>query len=174
MMYQEVISGIVRGVAGQLIHVEVEIRNGLPYFTMVGCLSKEAAEAKERVASALRSIGHPLPSMKLTVNLSPANIKKKGTAFDFPIAVAFLACLGLIPGSELDKICILGELALNGKIHGAGCCLPIILEARKRGIHRFFLAAEDQNSLEDMDGIQIIPMEHLSDVLDYFHEGSSI
>lgn len=76
MMYQEVISGIVRGVAGQLIHVEVEIRNGLPYFTMVGCLSKEAAEAKERVASALRSIGHPLPSMKLTVNLSPANIKE--------------------------------------------------------------------------------------------------
>ena len=169
MMYQEVISGIVRGVAGQLIHVEVEIRNGLPYFTMVGCLSKEAAEAKERVASALRSIGHPLPSMKLTVNLSPANIKKKGTAFDFPIAVAFLEVLGVIPGSELDKICILGELALNGKIHGAGCCLPIILEARKRGIHRFFLAAEDQNSLEDMDGIQIIPMEHLSDVLDYFH-----
>lgn len=169
MMYQEVLSGIVRGVAGQLIHVEVEIRNGLPYFTMVGCLSREAAEAKERVASALRSIGHPLPSMKLTVNLSPANIKKKGTAFDFPIAVAFLACLGLIPGSELKGICILGELALNGRIHGSGCCLPIVLEARKRGVQRFFIASEDQDSLEEIDGIQIIPMEHLSDVLDYFH-----
>lgn len=169
MKYQEVLSGIVRGVAAQLIHVEVEIRNGLPYFTMVGCLSREAAEAKERVASALRSIGHPLPSMKLTVNLSPANIKKKGTAFDFPIAVAFLACLGLIPGSELKGICILGELALNGRIHGSGCCLPIVLEARKRGVQRFFIASEDQDSLEEIDGIQIIPMEHLSDVLDYFH-----
>lgn len=89
MLYQEVLSGIVNGVAGQLIHVEVEIRNGLPYFIMVGYLSKEAAEAKERVASAMRSIGHPLPSMRITVNLSPANIRKKGTAFDFPIAVAF-------------------------------------------------------------------------------------
>ena len=116
--------------SGKLIHVEVEIRNGLPYFTMVGYLSKESMEAKERVASALRSIGHPLPSMKITVNLSPANIRKNGTAFDFPIAVAFLGCLNLIDASKLDDICIMGELGLNGKIRGVGNCLPIVLEAR--------------------------------------------
>ena len=133
--------------SGKLIHVEVEIRNGLPYFTMVGYLSKESMEAKERVASALRSIGHPLPSMKITVNLSPANIRKNGTAFDFPIAVAFLGCLNLIDASKLDDICIMGELGLNGKIRGVGNCLPIVLEARKQGIHKFFAASEDENSL---------------------------
>ena len=100
---------------------------------MVGYLSKESMEAKERVASALRSIGHPLPSMKITVNLSPANIRKNGTAFDFPIAVAFLGCLNLIDASKLEDICIMGELGLNGKIRGVGNCLPIVLEARKKG-----------------------------------------
>lgn len=168
MLYQEVLSGIVSGVEGQLIHVEIEIRNGLPYFIMVGYLSKEAAEAKERVASAMRSIGHPLPSMRITVNLSPANIRKKGTAFDFPIAVAFLACLGLIPASELKDICVLGELGLNGRIHGTRNCLPIVLEAKKQGIRRFFIAAEDQDSVDAIEGIEIILMNRLSDVLEYF------
>lgn len=168
-MYQEVITGIVSGVSGRLIHVEVEIRNGLPYFTMVGYLSKESLEAKERVASALRSIGHPLPSMKITVNLSPANIRKNGTAFDFPIAVAFLGCLNLIDAKKLDDICIMGELGLNGKIRGVGNCLPIVLEARKRGIHKFFAAYEDENSLRGIEDIEVVFMDSLQDVLDYFH-----
>lgn len=168
-MYQEVITGIVSGVSGRLIHVEVEIRNGLPYFTMVGYLSKESLEAKERVASALRSIGHPLPSMKITVNLSPANIRKNGTAFDFPIAVAFLGCLNLIDARKLDDICIMGELGLNGKIRGVGNCLPIVLEARKRGIHKFFAAYEDENSLRGIEDIEVVFMDSLQDVLDYFH-----
>ena len=156
IIYQEVISGIVSGVSGKLIHVEVETRNGLPYFTMVGYLSKESMEAKERVASALRSIGHPLPSMKITVNLSPANIRKNGTAFDFPIAVAFLGCLNLIDASKLDDICIMGELGLNGKIRGVGNCLPIVLEARKQGIHKFFAASEDENSLRGIEDIEVV------------------
>lgn len=168
-IYQEVITGIVSGVSGRLIHVEVEIRNGLPYFTMVGYLSKESMEAKERVASALRSIGHPLPSMKITVNLSPANIRKNGTAFDFPIAVAFLGCLNLIDAVKLDDICIMGELGLNGKIRGVGNCLPIVLEARKQGIHKFFAAREDENSLRGIEDIEVIFMDTLQDVLDYFH-----
>ena len=155
--------------SGKLIHVEVEIRNGLPYFTMVGYLSKESMEAKERVASALRSIGHPLPSMKITVNLSPANIRKNGTAFDFPIAVAFLGCLNLIDASKLDDICIMGELGLNGKIRGVGNCLPIVLEARKQGIHKFFAASEDENSLRGIEDIEVVFMDSLQDVLDYFH-----
>ena len=168
-IYQEVITGIVSGVSGRLIHVEVEIRNGLPYFTMVGYLSKESMEAKERVASALRSIGHPLPSMKITVNLSPANIRKNGTAFDFPIAVAFLGCLNLIDASKLDDICIMGDLGLNGKIRGVGNCLPIVLEARKQGIHKFFAAKEDENSLRGIEDIEVVFMDTLQDVLDYFH-----
>lgn len=168
MLYQEVISGIIYGVTGQLIRVEVEMRNGLPYFTMVGYLSKESTEAKERVASALRSVGHPLPAMKITVNLSPANIRKNGTAFDFPIAVAFLACLGKIPSKELNRTCILGELGLNGTIHGVGYCLPIVMEAKKQGIHRFFIAEEDSDSVEEMEDVEIIFMRRLSDIFHYF------
>ena len=130
------------------------------------CLLYTSMEAKERVASALRSIGHPLPSMKITVNLSPANIRKNGTAFDFPIAVAFLGCLNLIDASKLDDICIMGELGLNGKIRGVGNCLPIVLEARKQGIHKFFAASEDENSLRGIEDIEVVFMDSLQDVLD--------
>lgn len=169
MMYQNVTSGIVYGVGGQLIHVEVEIRNGLPCFVMVGYLSKEVSEAKDRVSSALRSIGHPLPAMHITVNLSPAQIRKRGTAFDFPIAVAFLACLGLIPSDELGEFCILGELGLNGLVRGVGSCLPIVVEAQRHGIHRFFVASEDKDSLQIVQNAEIIFMDRLQDVISYFH-----
>ena len=107
--------------------------------------------------------------MKITVNLSPANIRKNGTAFDFPIAVAFLGCLNLIDASKLDDICIMGELGLNGKIRGVGNCLPIVLEARKQGIHKFFAASEDENTLRGIEDIEVVFMDSLQDVLDYFH-----
>jgi magnesium chelatase family protein len=120
------------------------------------------------VASAFRSIGHPLPPKKITVNLSPAQIRKSGTAFDFPMAVAFLAAMELIPKEPLRQICVLGELGLNGQIRGAGNCLPIVLEAMNQGIHHFFVPYEDYDSLQLVKGADIIYMESLSDVISYF------
>lgn len=63
----------------------------------------------------------------------------------------------------------MGELGLNGKIRGVGNCLPIVLEARKQGIHKFFAASEDENSLRGIEDIEVVFMDSLQDVLDYFH-----
>lgn len=169
-MFCKVMSGIVYGVTGLLIHVEVEMQNGLPYFTMVGHLSRESKEAKERVISALRSIDTPLPAQRVTINLSPANLKKSGTAFDFPIGVALLHCMGLIDSEiNLSEYCVLGELGLDGMIHSTMQSLPIILEAKKQGITKFLVSSEDYQRLKDVEGVMIYPMESLQHVLSFFH-----
>jgi len=165
------LSGIVSGAAGCIIQVEAELRSGLPYFTMVGRLSNEAKESRHRVESALRALGCPLPPMKVTVNLSPADIRKTGTAFDLPIAAAVMAGLNYIPFTKEPPICLLGELGLDGSVHGIRQCLPIIMEGKKQGIRRFMVPYDDMESLVYMKDVELVPVKHLSDAVDYFRNG---
>ncbi|MBS7008063.1 YifB family Mg chelatase-like AAA ATPase [Anaerostipes sp.] len=170
-MFCSMLSGIVSGAAGCIIQVEVELRSGLPYFTMVGRLSNEAKESRHRVESALRALGCPLPPMKVTVNLSPADIRKTGTAFDLPIAAAVMAGLNYIPIQEEMNICILGELGLDGSIRGIRQCLPIILEGKRRGIHKFMVPYDDMETLGHVKDVELVPVKHLSDAAAFFRKG---
>lgn len=170
-MFCSMLSGIVSGAAGCIIQVEAELRSGLPYFTMVGRLSNEAKESRHRVESALRALGCPLPPMKITVNLSPADIRKTGTAFDLPIAAAVMAGLNYIPINKEPPICLLGELGLDGSVHGIRQCLPIIMEGRKQGIRRFMVPYDDMESLVHIRDVELVPVKHLSDAVDYFRSG---
>ena len=170
-MFCSMLSGIVSGAAGCIIQVEAELRSGLPYFTMVGRLSNEAKESRHRVESALRALGCPLPPMKVTVNLSPADIRKTGTAFDLPIAAAVMAGLNYIPFTKEQPICLLGELGLDGSVHGIRQCLPIIMEGKKQGIRRFMVPYDDMESLVYMKDVELVPVKHLSDAVDYFRNG---
>lgn len=170
-MFCSMLSGIVSGAAGCIIQVEAELRSGLPYFTMVGRLSNEAKESRHRVESALRALGCPLPPMKVTVNLSPADIRKTGTAFDLPIAAAVMAGLNYIPFTKEPPICLLGELGLDGSVHGIRQCLPIIMEGKKQGIRRFMVPYDDMESLVYMKDVELVPVKHLSDAVDYFRNG---
>ena len=170
-MFCSMLSGIVSGAAGCIIQVEAELRSGLPYFTMVGRLSNEAKESRHRVESALRALGCPLPPMKVTVNLSPADIRKTGTAFDLPIAAAVMAGLNYIPFTKEPPICLLGELGLDGSVHGIRQCLPIIMEGKKQGIRRFMVPYDDMESLVYMKDGELVPVKHLSDAVDYFRNG---
>ena len=170
-MFCSMLSGIVSGAAGCIIQVEAELRSGLPYFTMVGRLSNEAKESRHRVESALRALGCPLPPMKVTVNLSPADIRKTGTAFDLPIPAAVMAGLNYIPFTKEPPICLLGELGLDGSVHGIRQCLPIIMEGKKQGIRRFMVPYDDMESLVYMKDVELVPVKHLSDAVDYFRNG---
>ena len=96
-MYSTVLSGALHGVTAYLVSVEVDIANGLPAFLMVGSLSTEVRESRERVTVALKNVGLNLPPKRITVNLSPADRRKEGTAFDLPIAVGVLESMGMIP-----------------------------------------------------------------------------
>ena len=96
-MYNTVISCAISGIEGLLIHVESDVSDGLPMFNMVGFLASEVREANERVRTALRNAGLSLPPKRITINLSPAYIRKEGSSFDLPIAISILAAMGQLP-----------------------------------------------------------------------------
>ncbi len=96
-MFSSVLSAAVIGIEAYPIQVEADICDGLPQFCMVGDLSPEVREAADRVRTALRNTKISFPPKKITVNLSPAHIRKEGTGFDLPVAAALLTALGIIP-----------------------------------------------------------------------------
>ena len=95
-MYSKVYSAAIQGIAMEIVAVETDVSDGLPSFEMVGLLNSEVKEARERVRSAIKNTGYLLPPKRITVNLSPADIRKEGSSFDLPIAVSILTSLGLV------------------------------------------------------------------------------
>ena len=111
-MYKKVISGAVYGITGRMITVEADISCGFPSLTMVGYLASEVREARERVMTAVRNSGFQIPAKRIVVNLSPADIRKQGTAFDLPIAAAVMAAMGNTRSRYMSETMIVGELGL--------------------------------------------------------------
>lgn len=154
-MFSTVVTGALRGVRAYLVHVEVDIARGLPGFHMVGSLSGEVREAKERVEVALKNSGLELPPMKITVNLSPADVRKEGTSFDLPIAVGMLEALGYVEGGRVRDILFLGELGLNGEIKPVRGVLPIVREAAESGIKECAVPMENASEGAVIPGIRV-------------------
>ena len=122
-MYSSVLSGVLYGLKAEIVRVEVDVGNGIPSFEMSGFLSNEVKEARERVRVAIRNSGYELPPQRIVVNISPADIRKCGTGFDLPIALAILSANGYIDEVNVDNMIILGELSLDGSINGvSGYC----------------------------------------------------
>jgi magnesium chelatase family protein len=118
-------SAAVLGIEAFDVLVEVDVALGLPQWTIVGLPAGSVKESRERVSAALANAGLPLPPRRVTVNLAPADIRKEGTAFDLPIALAALVALGALPRCALDGLVVLGELGLDGSIRGVRGVLPV-------------------------------------------------
>ncbi len=142
-MFSKVLSGGLRGIDGYVVQVEADVSDGLPGFYMVGSLASEVKEAEERVRTAMRNSGYHLSSKKITVNLSPANVRKEGTACDLPVAIAVLAAYGIILPEGLKETAFLGELGLDGRIKPVRGVLPMVLAMAEKGIRRCFLAEDN-------------------------------
>ena len=165
-MYSKVYSVGITGVEGVPILVEADVSDGLPGFSMVGYLSSQVKEAQDRVRTALKNSGFRLPARKVTINLSPADIRKEGTAFDLPIAIAILAASGLVEASLLENCVISGELGLDGKIKPVHGALSITAAAKKDGKPVCFLPQENIREGLIIEGIQIIGVDHLKNLTD--------
>lgn len=118
-------SAAVIGIDAYDVTVEVDVANGLPAFTLVGLASGAVKESRERVIAALANAGLALPPRKTTVNLSPADRPKSGTAFDLPIALALLAAHGVIDAARLADHVVIGELGLDGSLRPVRGVLPV-------------------------------------------------
>lgn len=117
------------GVEARLVEVQCAVSAGSPAFTLVGLPDKAVSEARERVRAALQALSIALPSKRITVNLSPADLPKEGSHFDLPIAVALLAALDIIPREDVEGIVSLGELSLDGRIIAVAGALPAAMAA---------------------------------------------
>ena len=172
-MYSKIYSGVALGIDGMLITVESDISMGLPGLSLVGYLSSSVKEAADRVRTALKNSGYPVPSRKVTVNLSPGDVRKDGTGFDTAIAASILISMGCFIFSaefnkELEQTLFLGELGLDGKILATSGVLPIVDAAAKQGIKRVVLPVSNCYEATFIKDVDIIPVNELADIIDIF------
>lgn len=154
-MYSIVSTAIICGIHSVPIAVEADVSDGMPMFEMVGFLASEVKEAKERVRTALRNLGFVLPPKRITVNFTPADIRKSGSGFDLPIAVAVLAALGQVPCDAAGEAFVIGEVGLNGKVQAVHGVLPMVAEAKERGITRFIIPIQNRREAELVTDVEI-------------------
>ena len=166
-MYSEVISCGLIGIQGVLIHIEADVRDGLPSVSMVGLLSSSVRESKERVMTAIHNLGIRIPPKHITINISPEDVRKEGTAFDLPIAIAILSSYGYFPMNEKDTQCFLGEIGLNGDIKPIKGILPMVLHAKEQGIDCCFVPYENRFEASIVTEVTICPVKTLQEVIFY-------
>lgn len=173
-MFSKINSCGVRGVEGFRVTVESDVSDGLPNFIMVGYLSEEVREAQERVRTGLKNSGFSLPPRRVTINLSPADIRKEGTAFDLAIAVSVLCCLGQIEASDTVESAFIGELGLNGEIKPVNGILSRVYAAMEAGLTRCFLPQENVLEGTAVNGIEIVGVSDIKEVAALFRQPEKI
>ena len=170
-MFSSMYAGGIVGLEAYPVRVEVDISRGLPGFELVGSLGGEVKEAKERVQIALKNAGMSLPVSKITINLSPANIRKEGTGYDLAIAAGLLSCMGMVEADSLRTTAFLGELALDGAIGRVNGVLPIALALRKEGIQNLIVPTENAGEAAGIPGISLIGIRNMAEFLTYLQSG---
>lgn len=169
-MYSCINTAILQGITSTLVTVEADVSSGMPYFEMVGFLSAEVKEAKERVRTALKNCGYELPPKRITINIYPASIKKQGCGFDLPLAIAILKAMSVIDYNEEDRnIMMIGELGLSGQINSVNGVLPILLDAINNNITECIVPYDNRNEALLASKIKIVPVRHLLDVINYLN-----
>ncbi len=164
MSFSSVVSAAVIGLRAEIIHVEADISNGLPVFHMVGYLSSEVKEAGERVRTAIRNSRIDFPAKKVVINLSPANVRKRGASFDLPIAAAVLSALGQADVSRLQGMLVVGELGLDGKVLEVPGILPIVMKAKEEGFTGCSVPIANAADGELGKGIEVYGVKDLGEV----------
>lgn len=171
-MFCKIITAAVLGVRALFVTVEADMDKGLPSFSMVGSPSAEVRESRERVAVALKNIGFQLPAARITVNLAPADVKKDGTGFDLPIAVAILQSMAYISQEQTQKVLFVGELGLNGEIKKVPGILPIVRAAAKAGIRECIVPAENAKEGGVVQEVTVRGAKTLQQVLSFLRRES--
>lgn len=172
-MLAQVDTGTVHGVDPVPVRVEVNLASGLPAFTVVGLPHGAVRESRERVATALRNSGFPLPNRRITVNLAPGDLRKEGTGFDLPVAVGLLAAAGVLEAGALEGMAFLGELGLDGALRTVPGVLPVAAELHASGRARTLFVAEG-NGAEGalVEGLSVVGAPDLASVVAHLRGAS--
>ncbi|MFO7963290.1 MAG: YifB family Mg chelatase-like AAA ATPase [Desulfobacterales bacterium] len=173
-MLSGIYSSTMIGIDAYVVEVEVDINFGLPSFTTVGLPETAVKESKERVKSAVNNSGFEFPNDRITVNLAPANIKKEGTGFDLPIAVGILCATGVLSPQTVQKHVIVGELSLDGRIKPVKGALSMAHTAGRHQFTGIVLPYDNRREAAVIQGVSVIPVSNLSQVVNYFRGTTQI
>lgn len=166
-MLAKVRSGAVLGVHAVLVEVEVDARNGMPRINTVGLAEGAVRESKVRVETALKNLGFRYPSKHVTINLAPADLRKEGTGFDLPIAVALLEALGELTDTRQKDYLIAGELSLEGQVRAVRGILPLAVAAKEHGFRGVIVPKGNAREAAVVAGLEVRAVGHLRDVVDF-------
>ncbi|MBI2266901.1 MAG: YifB family Mg chelatase-like AAA ATPase [Armatimonadetes bacterium] len=169
-MIARILSAAVTGIDACLTEVEVDVSNGLPALHIVGLPDPAVQESRERVRSAIRNSGKEFPAQRITVNLAPADLKKEGPSFDLPIALGILCATDQLSPEVLHDCVVVGELALDGKVRPVTGVLPIVLEARRAGIGKVLVPAENLAEARLVEGLLVFAANHLEEIAEALSE----
>ena len=174
-MFSSVNSVAIFGMDACMVCAEADLsEGGLPVFDMVGFLGSEVKESRERIRTAMKNSGYMMPPKRITVNLSPADLRKSGSSFDLAVALSLLTSMGIIAAEKLTDTVVAGELSLSGEVKSVAGILPMVIEAKMRGFKKFILPEE--NALEGgaVSGIEVIGVSSLKQTVHYINESEII
>ena len=175
MSFAKVYSVQVNLLKGTIVTIEVDLSKGLHAFSVVGLPDKAVDESKDRVSGAIKNSGFKSPkakNQKITVSLSPADLKKEGPFFDLAIAVAYLLSAGEIKFDSEKKI-FLGELGLDGMLRSIRGALPLAQEAKRMGFEEIYLPKENAAEAALVEGIAVFGAGSLREVIEHLDEFSN-
>ncbi|MGI6020808.1 MAG: YifB family Mg chelatase-like AAA ATPase [Lachnospiraceae bacterium] len=170
-MFSKVLSAAIIGVEAIPVQVEADVSNGLPGFVMVGYLSTQVREAQDRIRASFRNAGISVPPKKITINLSPADVRKEGSRFDIPIAAAVLAACGLIPERSTEGVVMVGELSLNGRVNRVNGILATVMRAKQTGASACVVPMDNYCEATLIDGITIVGINSMNDLVNFLRFG---
>ncbi len=165
-MFSKVLSAGISGVDAYPVRVEADVSEGLPQFLMVGYLASEVKEAGDRVRTALKNTGYPLPARRITVNLAPAGVRKAGSRFDLAVAAAVLASMQKVPAENLKGLMIAGELSLSGQVLGIPGVLALAEAARAAGAGRCIVPAANAREGALIQEVEVIGVSDLAELIE--------
>src|SRR5262249_6642741 len=143
-------------------------------FQLVGLAEATVRESRVRVRAALQQIGVDLAEYVITINLAPADLKKRGASFDVAIAAATLGALGTIPAASLEGTALLGELSLTGALRPVRGVLPALRGASARGVTRAIVPRDNAREAAVVPGVEVGVADHLSEIVRHFKTGAPL
>lgn len=191
-MYVSVISGAFRGMDSFLVQVEVDVSNGLPCMEMIGYLASEVKETKERVRVGIKNSGYEMPVKRITISLSPADVKKDGSGFDLPVAIGILSAIQNSENNDnkelnenelnnaqnennrMTETIVLGEIGLDGAVKPIKGILPILLKASEEKITSCIIPYDNRYEAANVKDMDIYPVSMIQEAFEIYRMLNSV
>lgn len=162
----------VNGLEVTTVTCEVSMSRGV-HFRLTGLADTAVKESYDRIRAALSNNGLKMPTMDITVNLSPADIKKEGSGYDLPLAIGILGAKGIVKNDRLDKYMLMGELGLDGRLLPIRGALPIAIRARKEKFKGLIVPQQNIREAAVVNQLEVYGMESLLDVVKFLNGDAS-